>query len=158
MQIVIGDNHKIYLSDNMAITPQEKVVIVEELLAKKLDFDGEIMSVEEYFRFTWKKETTKNAQGNLAYYMTYHHRTQEELDLEEENKNSYMKSSNTGILTKNQEKEMETGYYITKDENNKITKKRRYTNFVNLPLTDKNSLGVEQYKDYKDKQKQGTES
>lgn len=157
MQIVIGDNHKIYLSDSMAITPQERVAIVEELLAKELDFDGEIMSVEEYLRFTWTKDATKTTQGNLAYYMTYHHRTQEELDLEEENKNSYMKSGSKGILTTNQEKEMETGYYITKDENNKITKKRRYTNFVNLPLTDKNSLGVEQYKDHKDKQKEGSE-
>lgn len=155
MQINIGGKYKFFLSDNKEITPTEKVKIVNELLEKELDFDGEAMTIQEYFRFTWEKEdnSSKNTMNNLAYYMSYYHRTEEELNLEEENKKSYMKSSSTGILTHNQEKEMSTGYYITKDEEGNPIKKRRYTNFVNLPTSDKGSLGVSQYLDNKDRSK-----
>lgn len=146
MQIKIGGKYTFYLSDNKSISSEERVKIVDELLDTELDFDGKMMTIREYFRFTWMKDTSKNTIGNLAYYTTYYHRTEEEILLEEENKNSYIKSSSTGILTENQEDEMRTGYYKTKDENNKEIKKRRYTNFTNLAAAEKESLGVDQFK------------
>lgn len=155
MKFKVGDKKEFTLPDGKDVTPQQRKKLVQEILDTKIELDGRVITVEEYF--IESDDATKSTLGNLAYYMTVHHRTEEELLLEEEDREtsydnlSNKKTSTNGILSKNEEREMERGFYATKDSNGKNTTKKRYDVFSNLDITDKNKLGVDQFKDNKDR-------
>lgn len=158
MKLKIGDKYEYILPDGKDVTPQERIVLVNEILNTVLDFDGDRMSVEEYLDFTWtSKPETAIVLTNLSYYISLHHRTEAEIELEKEDREcDYGKkrtTSTNSILSKNEEREMERGFYVTKDPNNRTKNilKKRYDTFSNLDITDKNKLGIDQYKDGSDR-------
>lgn len=159
MKFKIHDKYEYTLPDGIDVTPQERKKLVQEILDTVLDFDGDIMSVEEYLNFTWEsKPETALVLGNFAHYITVHHRTEAEIELEKEDRQTTYdnlnkrKTSTNGVLSKNEIREMERGFYVTKDPVNKTKNilKKRYDTFTDLNITDKNNLGLDQYKDGSD--------
>lgn len=49
---------------------QERNSFIRKLLEEKIEFHNETMTVEEYFRYTWTKSTTKTCMDIIGYYLT----------------------------------------------------------------------------------------
>lgn len=59
MKIKIDGHKSFYLPDN--IEPFERLIEVNKMLEEELCFDGETMTVEDYFRHTWNKVESNGA-------------------------------------------------------------------------------------------------
>lgn len=81
--------HKTYNLD-MELTLEDRVKVINNILAEDIEFHQETMSVEEYFRYTWNKQNTKISLDIIGYYLTKENR-----DLE--------------VLSTKKQLEMETG-------------------------------------------------
>lgn len=72
MKITIAGHSPYYLPDN--IEPSERLIEVNKMLEDVLEFDGEYMTVEEYFRHTWTKvesNGTNRSKNNMERIGTY---------------------------------------------------------------------------------------
>lgn len=49
---------------------QERKTVVDALLAEEIEFHAQTMTLEEYLRFTWNKQTSKFIMDMIAYYLT----------------------------------------------------------------------------------------
>ncbi|MEK4025493.1 hypothetical protein [Sporosarcina sp. FSL W7-1283] len=65
--------HKTYILD-FELDLVERLEVVNRILADKIDFNGEKMTVNEYFRETWNvlsyKDTTITYKEIIGYYLT----------------------------------------------------------------------------------------
>lgn len=73
MKIKIAGKKTYYFSDS--IEPEERLVEVNKMLQDTLEFDGESMSIEDYFQHTWSREVngvneTKNTLDRIATYLS----------------------------------------------------------------------------------------
>ena len=53
-----------------SLNVQERKLFIDALLAESIEFHAQIMTVEEYLRFTWDKSKTKKIMDIVAYYLT----------------------------------------------------------------------------------------
>lgn len=61
--------HKTYDLD-MALSVEDRMIVINELLREKIEFHAETMTVEEYFRYTWDKSNSKICMDIIGYYLT----------------------------------------------------------------------------------------
>ena len=81
--------HKTHILD-MCLPLDNRVQVINKILLEDIEFHSEVMTVEEYFRYTWNKQNTKISLDIIGYYLTKEKR---ELD----------------ILSTKKQLEMETG-------------------------------------------------
>lgn len=77
-------SHKTYDLD-VELSEQERMKVINNILIDKIEFHEETMTVEEYFRYTWNKQTTKTCIDIIAYYLTKENRNLDVLSKTKEN-------------------------------------------------------------------------
>lgn len=75
---------------NMDLELEDRIPVINDILAEEIEFHSETMTTEEYFRYTWDKQNTKIALDIIGYYLTKEKR-------------------NLEILSTKKQLEMETG-------------------------------------------------
>lgn len=127
MKLKFSNGESFLFPDN--IEPENRLILINELLSKKLKFDGDYMTVEEYFSFTWNKSTTINMMDRIATYLSKMPNQNGKEDKE--------------ILSKNNISEMNKGYYWTTTKDKKrVSKPSRYQSFSELDEESKGKLGL----------------
>lgn len=58
----------VYLDSQLPF--QERNSLIKEVLEEEIEFLNETLTVEEYFRATWTKPTTKTCMDIIGYYLT----------------------------------------------------------------------------------------
>lgn len=64
---------------------EEKKKVVESLLAEKIEFHAETMTLEEYLVYTWDKQNSKVIMDMFSYYLTKEERNLEILSHKKNN-------------------------------------------------------------------------
>ena len=82
MKILLPHNT---VSLDSSLPVEEKKKIVESLLAEKIEFHAETMTLEEYLVYTWNKQNSKVIMDMFAYYMTKEEKNLEILSHKKEN-------------------------------------------------------------------------
>ena len=138
MKLKIGSIKTFYLPDN--IGSKERLKEVNETLNSLVRFDGEEMTVEEYFRLTWNVEVnginkTKNTLERIGTY----------LSKMPEQKGRHDKY----VFSRNDVLEMNKGVRWKTTKGIRVLGKSRYTVFSDLGVEDKVSLGLLEENDIK---------
>jgi hypothetical protein len=59
----------------------ERNKVIYKLLEEEIEFHEEIMTVEEYFRYTWNKQPSKISMDIIGYYLTKNNAEGEDRDV-----------------------------------------------------------------------------
>lgn len=111
------------IDDNTIPSIEERKKIVNALLAEKIEFHNETMTVEDYLGVTWEKQPTKTILDLLGYYLAKESFTEDELDSEDEIKEDRY------IISLSKMEEMETG-------------SKRHTTFTSMGKENHYKLGL----------------
>lgn len=98
-----------------SLHPEDRKVVVENLLKEEIEFHNETMTLEEYLTHTWNKQNSKTIMDLFGYYLT--------------------KFETQEVLSRDKTKEMSRGFYGKSDNN-------RYSNFTDLSPDDKERIGL----------------
>lgn len=131
MKIEIAEIKTFYLSDS--IEPVERLIEVKEMLNDTLQFDGELMTVEEYFRLTWNIEN-----NGVNYTKVNLDRIGFHLSKMPEQEGTHDKD----ILSRNDELEMTKGVRRVTRNGEKVYVPSRYILHTNLSKETSAELGL----------------
>lgn len=106
---------------------------VDKLLASKIVFQSETMTVEEYFRHTWEKSPTKTCMDMIGYYLTKNNRSEEELEADKKEDDKNYKEDKY-VLSNKKTKEMQKGSY-------------RHTTFSSMGIEYQTMMGIDDIDD-----------
>lgn len=126
MIIKIRGSKDYYFSDS--IEPKERLIEINKMLEDILLFDGEELTVEEYFRDTWDKPPTKVALDKIGFYLS---------KMPEQN-GRYDKE----ILSRNDELEMTKGVRWSYVDEKRVLTQGRYTVFSDLDRESAIEIGL----------------
>lgn len=131
VKIKIANKKTYYLSDSLE--PKERLVEVNKMMKDELEFDGLLMTVEEYFNYTWTREVnganpTKNTLERLGTYLS---------KMPDQNR-----QQDKAILSRNDELEMQKGVRRVNRGGKNLYVSSRYIVNTDLSLEDKVELGL----------------
>lgn len=114
------------LADN--IEPKERVKEINKVLATMLRFHGEDMTVDEYFRYTFDNKDTRSLLERISFYLS---------KMPEQNG-----QHDKGIISRNDEMEMNKGVRWANRNNKKVLEPARYKTFTESSIDEKASFGM----------------
>lgn len=117
---------KYVFMDNLE--PADRLVEVNKMLNDTLDFDGNKMTVEEYFRETFNKDFTRTNFEKISHYLS---------KMPEQNGTHDKK-----ILSRNDELEMNKGVRWATRDGNRVLEQSKYTSFTDLDKETLIELGL----------------
>lgn len=106
------------------LSSEAKLIVIEKLLTKKIEFLGETITLDRYFNLTWDTNSTRVCLDIIGYYLTREY-----------------KQRDKEVLSRKSFKQMTRG--------NKYN-----TPYSSLSNKDKLKVGILDYEDYENKQNQ----
>lgn len=88
---------------------QQRKQVIETLLAEEIEFHAQTMTLEEYLRFTWTKQTSKFIMDMISYYLTKEEKDKEVLSTKREEEMSKGSKRHTTFGSMGQENHIKFG-------------------------------------------------
>lgn len=99
-----------------SLTFEERTKVINSLLNEVIDFHAQSMTVEEYFRFTWKKNSTITCMDIIGYYLSKEEKDLTILSQKKENEMAKGSKRHTTFSSMGKENQQQYGL-IDLDEN-----------------------------------------